>query len=872
MKPIRISATVLFLALGLYSFNKWQTTDQTDKKTVTHTFYSFESALQHPSDVLVLDLSNQGITEVPKAIAAFTNLRELNLSNNKIKTLPEELGQLNKLKELNLSRNYWLDLRTVFASISDTNKIERLDLSKCNLTFLPFKISTFPNLRQLDLNHNYIGELPYEMAMLKQLESVDLSHNEIIEMGWSPSFWGRLKHLDVSHNASLNADALFMSLAFLKNLQSVKMHGAANIGDNVELLTVDQLELNEGTFETLPEGIERTKMDRLVINDCENLDYGQAFKRLGGNPYLESLTANNDMTYLPEEVSYLQNVFKLNLSGNEVAELDGKLNNLHQLQKLDIRYNPLVKEEVVELAKKLPDCNIVFNNFKRSEIVEKKAIAPPIENINIVNETYKVDPSVAQTIKYGKTDIDIPSNAFLDKNGNVVTGEIDVEYREFNDPLEVMLSGIPMSYDSAGGAFNFQSAGMVEFNASQNGEKLYANPKSKVVVNLASAQADNDYNLYFFNEKSGRWEYNGVQDSVNNSMAGPSNVADDSLWYFRQLNSERIRPRLYRERVMLDVAKQSKLKSFSISLSRFKTDFERHDLRVGFPELGLLNQFTWVYDGDNTRQEYYLLDSLSDVIKKGYKPFRNKKKGKPIKSYSKGDLEYITEVTLTADRNNDNYNLQFNFLDTTFNFPVYPTFGKVNLTAEREQQLNATMHTNYNKIKTKNNRERRRNQREYEKEMEAYENWMTNVQSERRRFIEANNTRKADSGTIMRSFAMDGFGVWNCDRIQRMKTPERLIAKFINEQNKTITPSKIYILDETDNGVLTYNGNETINYDASSKNAIITFFSNSNSIGYIKSVDFQRVTAKRTSVKTVPIKLISNKKLSVEELRKLVSS
>ena len=59
-----------------------------------------------PNDVLVVDLSNQGLSGSLKAeIRQLSNLKELNLSNNQFTGLPAEVGQLSQLEKLNLANN-----------------------------------------------------------------------------------------------------------------------------------------------------------------------------------------------------------------------------------------------------------------------------------------------------------------------------------------------------------------------------------------------------------------------------------------------------------------------------------------------------------------------------------------------------------------------------------------------------------------------------------------------------------------------------------------------------------------------------------------------------------------------------------------------
>jgi len=58
-----------------------------------------------PPEIVVLDVSKNKLTTVPKAILDAPKLKSLNLSSNQINAVPEEIQQLQQLQTLNLSNN-----------------------------------------------------------------------------------------------------------------------------------------------------------------------------------------------------------------------------------------------------------------------------------------------------------------------------------------------------------------------------------------------------------------------------------------------------------------------------------------------------------------------------------------------------------------------------------------------------------------------------------------------------------------------------------------------------------------------------------------------------------------------------------------------
>ncbi|MCB0429974.1 MAG: hypothetical protein H6585_08460 [Flavobacteriales bacterium] len=139
------------------------------------------------------------------------------------------------------------------------------------------------------------------------------------------------------------------------------------------------------------------------------------------------------------------------------------------------------------------------------------AVSPPLKGVSIPFERFEVDASKEQTIRTasGNT-IHVPANAIKDDSGKTVTGNITLLYRQFNDAVDYFIAGIPMTYDSAGTQYHFESAGMFELKAGDSSLSL----QSPVTVTYLSANPDDRFNLYRLDETSGRWDYLGHSDVV----------------------------------------------------------------------------------------------------------------------------------------------------------------------------------------------------------------------------------------------------------------------------------------------------------------------------------------------------------------------
>ena len=105
------------------------------------------------------------------------------------------------------------------------------------------------------------------------------------------------------------------------------------------------------------------------------------------------------------------------------------------------------------------------------------------------------------------TSVNIPANSLVDQNGQAVTGESELFFREYRTIEEFLASGIPMHYADARGPFYFNSSGMFEVRVSQAGTPLQMAAGKRYDVNFSStAQLDNA-SLYYLDDKTGEWVF-----------------------------------------------------------------------------------------------------------------------------------------------------------------------------------------------------------------------------------------------------------------------------------------------------------------------------------------------------------------------------
>ena len=146
------------------------------------------------------------------------------------------------------------------------------------------------------------------------------------------------------------------------------------------------------------------------------------------------------------------------------------------------------------------------NNIKSK--LNKAFIAPPISNLNVPYISYKVKAEQGAKIKHNKSSkINIPKNAFVNKQGQNIIGDVDIQYREFHNQADIIASGIPMNYDSAGIKSTLESAGMFDIKGFKNGEPVFINSKNPITIELVSNNPSNKFNQYLLDTIAKNWVY-----------------------------------------------------------------------------------------------------------------------------------------------------------------------------------------------------------------------------------------------------------------------------------------------------------------------------------------------------------------------------
>lgn len=698
--------------------------------------------------------------------------------------------------------------------------------------------------------------------------------------------------------------------------------------------SVKTIIFDKNTFSYLPNGSEKLfNIENLTISNNEQLDYLVITQQLTALPNLKELTLDIYSIYdIPDSLTQLKNISKIYLvnkeellsesdpdfllSPKETVTYDFTINNgnknpailkyttivgaqaNNEYQELSRRFNTSLQNTITATTKSNLNTYIPKYNF----------IKPPIKGLDVERNFYTINPDIPNVLVYPSgTKILIPANAFTDSKGNPVKESVTISYREFRDPVDILVSGIPMKYDSAGASNNFESAGMFEINASINKQPLQLATGKKIRMNFASTSIDSTYNFYSFNDSTGNWTYKTKPNTVTTEsiinlppLTPAYNVYSKFLKSPRVIDKTLLNKRFesldYIYTYKIDTSR-SKNKSFRyrskgrdrykaaaalVKINRIRKNkegdvfFRIRFLNDAHPELNEFNSYYFALDdnlsANEFKQKFAYKKSFNDIriISKGSNfelKFKDPKGFKNVNAH----LVIISDQQKIKEIKNiksivKKYSRRLNMREKAFNKKIKNGKNYYDDLIELTNQDDINLYA-YEKTKAFMTKD--------EKKMspQEFRNYFNLIQENLNLIV---NNSNATANNLMQSLTLDGMGVYNCDQIMRIKDPVEIFASYQNNSFKKLSPSATYIIDKKINAVLKYDGyggfdSEKIAFSKSenAENVLITINSDG-SMGIYKSEDFKKNIFKNKSKFDFEITEINSKDYSVGDLKKII--
>jgi hypothetical protein len=432
----------------------------------------------------------------------------------------------------------------------------------------------------------------------------------------------------------------------------------------------------------------------------------------------------------------------------------------------------------------------VFNQNQTESVFEENAeiienidqklfINPPVDSLAQKFREFTFDPEQDQTFETETgTRIFIPANTFQNNNGNKATGLATLKFREFHTPIDFFLSGIPMSYDSAGMEQLFESSGMFELRAFQNDEELQITEGNKIDLEFASFNNIQNTNFYFLDEEKENWEF---QETIK-------------LKTVEQIDKKS-------KNENSDLLTNNKVSNYYIDIPRnnelTQKDIGTFTKNVEYIEPKLLTSKKYVFEIDFDKNKFPELATYDNIL------FEAKDK----ESFNPTLFDYYWEKLVLTRKGKNEYILNLQAADSNIFLEVIPVFDEKDFTKAKE------IYESHEKSKKKLLDEETDNFQVYE----TSESNLTTSFSLSDQIAAYNNLAPVGSYTV----SIGRSGIFNCDRpLYYPKQGKDYFLVFQNKGNEKIKAISVFYTDLSRNVLYTSQSAEEVRIDRNNTNVL----------------------------------------------------
>ncbi|MEO0405010.1 MAG: hypothetical protein AAF193_09075, partial [Bacteroidota bacterium] len=385
-------------------------------------------------------------------------------------------------------------------------------------------------------------------------------------------------------------------------------------------------------------------------------------------------------------------------------------------------------------------------DFADAEQGKSGVINPPFGEL-IKGEWFTVDAEKGGTYHVLNSTITVPANAFVDQEGNAITGEVQMNLKEYHDAIDVVISGIPMTWEEDGEVLQFETGGMIDVRGEQDGRSVEVAENKSMIIKMTTdvPTASDSFNEYYFNETSGLWEERGKMNrtqknepvferdskGLDNVSYASSNFAETEVVSLDKESEENEALASVEKRIVKHKkTKPNEPRTLKNTMQQITLEFSNSD----FPELEGYSGVLWEVDPSKFDKSKAEVEWTEVQVKKGLTT-----------------EDYI----LTFIRPGDRYSVQC--------YPVVSEQDKSKASAIFQEKL-----SNYNKKLDQLEEEKRQLEEERRRQqlLRAKE-----LQEARARANEARLQQRETSRTInlmVNAFSVNRMGIYNCDTPSRM--------------------------------------------------------------------------------------------------------
>ena len=485
-------------------------------------------------------------------------------------------------------------------------------------------------------------------------------------------------------------------------------------------------------------------------------------------------------------------------------------------------------------------------------------VNPPIKELDVEYSSYFVEAETGgEFVHPTGSIIKIPPMAFEDENGNELRGEIEIRYREFHDQLDILFSGIPMSYDSAGITYNFESAGMLEIQGFQNEQPINIQSDKAIEISLESNNPSPTFNVYYLDQKSGQWSNEGKDEIIEkNSKDLIASLTEEEYMQLPEIVE------CQNKIVRITTEKESAEQSLQEAIEQ--TDTKRKEKPL---EPKKVNEKNYSFDLAVDPADFPELNNYKDVV---FEVAPSEKTFTP----EVFNIEW-TDARISEKVEGETYNITLTKGKEVRVFEVYPalkgkSYDKAMLLFQDrfkgyEEELNSRLEFEA--------------QREAEfqgklKDLQDAKDLQRKLLVQYRLSIEEfNNNRPSGQKLsfrtkVSRVFSIMSFGIYNSDKtIAAKPNGQKTVASFTDQYGNPLLLENAQLIEMNTNAVYRYSSTEfeKLRWNPKEDNLLLAL-STSGDLGFFDA-DYMRSIPPKTKEHTFKVNLFDASLMSRQELR-----
>ncbi|MEM8523160.1 MAG: hypothetical protein AAGG68_00890 [Bacteroidota bacterium] len=477
---------------------------------------------------------------------------------------------------------------------------------------------------------------------------------------------------------------------------------------------------------------------------------------------------------------------------------------------------------------------------------EQPYINPPLENVRPTFASYQVDANTGGTYSYGENSkLIVPEAAFKGADGQVVEGEVNLFYREMHDAVDFFLSGIPLTYDSAGVNYTLESAGMIEIYAEQDGKRVRMMPGKSIDIELATEisvpflNVPPQFNIYKLDVEARNWVYQEPnQMSVLTNAAPSSNPALQA--YQNQLEE-------------ITRQEQQALAQLEARIAQPSAPQKPNTRNSDLPtlELDFLDSFTGSEEAKSIKNQYdgavWQLSPNSQAIPTS--AASTEWESADMKELSNGEFE----LSLIKGEERLSLIVQPVLLDADY--------------AEALEQYEADLLEYEQKSVERDGlltADRKAIEAEFAGKKQAV---LTAIEQENQTHT---NSAPRQKRKVVNRFQANSFGIWNCDR-PIAPDPQQAIVAFNDQFGNTYENQTAYLLDKNRNSVerILVTENTVLEFDVNSTH-LLWLVNEDRQIAVMRPEAFKKLKTGTDKKQKIDLTLLDQKLENEEDVRRVV--